>query len=64
VKITKRSGYDWAVTYRWEDDEPETMSVFGVMTVEEAVAEARFSLDAPHGEADWPGYEILAVVRI
>ena len=63
MKIVKRPGHDWLVTYRWEDEEPETMSVFGVMTIEEATAEARFSLDAPQGEVDWPGYEILAIKR-
>jgi hypothetical protein len=64
MEITKRPGHDWFVTYRWEDDEPEMMSIFGVMTIEEAIQEARFSLNAPQGEADWPRYEILAVKRI
>jgi hypothetical protein len=64
VIIVKGAGYDWVVTFRWEEDEPETMSVFGVLTVEDAVREARYSLDAPAGEVDWPGYEILSVARM
>ncbi len=63
IQIEKRPGHDWLVTYRWEDGEPETMSVFGVMTIEEAIEEARFSLSPIGDDPEWPGYEILAIVR-
>ncbi len=54
--IIKRPGWDWTVFYRW-DDEPgiHAMTVFGAMSMEQAVDDARFSL----GEA----YEILGLVR-
>lgn len=55
-KITKRPGWDWTIFYRW-DDEPsiEAMSVFGAMSPEQALDDARSSL----GE----DYEILGLAR-
>lgn len=54
--ITPRPGWDWTVFYRW-DDEPgiHAMTIFGAMTLEQAIDDARFSL----GEA----YEILGLAR-
>lgn len=64
MRIEKRPGHDWIVTFCWEDGEPETMSVFGVMTIEDAVKEARYSLEPIEDDLDWPGYEILSIARI
>ncbi len=64
MKIGKAPGHDWTVTFRWEDGEPELMSVFGAMTIEKAVKEARYSHDPDDpNDPDWPSYEILAIVR-
>lgn len=59
--IEKAPGWDWIVFYL-DGEEPQTqaMSVFGQMTPEAALVEARFSLGMPDGETD---YEILAIVR-
>jgi hypothetical protein len=61
MEIEKLSGHDWIVFYK-ADDEPEVqaMTVFGVMTIEKVVEEARWSLD-PSGEKG--DYELLAVQR-
>lgn len=49
-EFTKSPGWDWDVTYIDEMEEGvdsiETMTIFGVMTAEEALAEARYSLNA------------------
>ena len=42
-EITKSPGWDWSVTYQYADEPIKTMGVFGVMTIEEAVLEARRS---------------------
>lgn len=63
VKVEKRPGYDWTITFQWEDGEPEAMAVFGVLTIEEAVREARSSLESIEEDPEWPGYEIIAVAR-
>lgn len=62
VTVEKRAGRDWSVTYIFGDEkESQTMEVYGCATVEDAVKEARYSLDMGNsGE----GYEILSVVRI
>lgn len=39
------------------------MSVFGCMRIEDAAKEARYSLEPIEDDPDWPGYEILAIVR-
>jgi hypothetical protein len=48
MEIEKSPGYDWDVDYEDVDVEggTQTMSIFGKMTIEEAVAEARFSLSS------------------
>lgn len=66
IQITKSPGYDWTVDYEWEDGTRDGMEVFGVLTVEDAIREARFSLEGSRQftpEADWLGYAILAVRR-
>ncbi len=64
-KIEKRPGPDWDIFYMdVQDGSRECMSVFGSLTPEEAIAEARYSLTAlceTEEEKDW--FEILAVVR-
>jgi len=50
--------HDWTILYKWEEEETaEEMTVFGVLTIDDALAEAKFSLDA--GGQD---YEIYGVV--
>ncbi len=64
-KIEKRPGPDWDIFYMdTHDGSTECMSVFGSLTPEEAIAEARDSLTVScetEEEKDW--FEILAVVR-
>lgn len=59
MQIEKGPGWDWAVTYQWEDEEPEVLGVFGCITIEDAIKEARYSLDS----AD-VGYAILEAKRL
>ncbi|MDO8875567.1 MAG: hypothetical protein Q8M24_02790 [Pseudolabrys sp.] len=65
LKVEKRPGADWAIYYMdIIDGDRECMAVFGCATPEEAIAEARYSLNAnceSDEEKDW--FEILAVVR-
>jgi hypothetical protein len=65
AKIEKRPGPDWDIFYMdIEDGSRECMSVFGSLTPEGAVAEARFSLNALcETEEEKDQFEILAVVR-
>ncbi|MBX3576619.1 MAG: hypothetical protein KF723_05385 [Rhizobiaceae bacterium] len=60
-QIEKAPGWDWVVFYL-DADNPEilSMSVFGQMTPEKAIEEARFSLEAGGGSSD---YEILGLIR-
>jgi hypothetical protein len=44
IEVEKGPGYDWSVTYRWEDGKIDTLSVFGVLTIEKAIEEAHDSL--------------------
>ena len=46
MKIEKAPGWDWAVPFEWEDGGQDFMSVFGCITIEDAIKEARYSLDA------------------
>ena len=39
----KSPGYDWLATYRFEDEPPETMVVWGQIKIEDAILEARRS---------------------
>lgn len=58
-KIEKGPGWDWLVTYQWEDGQTDAIAVFGFIKIEDAIAEARYSLDV----GDF-GYAILAAERI
>jgi hypothetical protein len=59
MEIEKGLGWDWAVTYQWEDEKPDVVSVFGCLTIEDAIREARYSLDGTD-----LGYAILGAVRL
>ncbi len=60
MKIEKGPGYDWLVTYQFDDEPIETMSVFGQIRIEDAIAEARFSFD----DEDAPLVLILKAERV
>jgi hypothetical protein len=62
VSWVKGPGHDWTVTYQFEDDEPQEMSIWGCMTAEKALEEARFSLNGIN-DMNVGTYEILAVTR-
>ncbi|HEX3442879.1 MAG TPA: hypothetical protein VHT93_21285 [Pseudolabrys sp.] len=64
-EIVKRPGPDWDIFYMYiHDGIRDCMSVFGSATPEEAIAEARFSLNAfCDTEEEKDQFEILAVVR-
>jgi hypothetical protein len=64
-KIEKRPGPDWDIFYMdLHDGGTECISVFGRLTPEDAIAEARFSLNALcETEEEKDQFEILAVVR-
>ena len=62
MDIEKRPGWDWLVKYNMFD-EPGEMLVFGAMTIEQAIDDARGSLAPPPGVVDWD-YEILSVERL
>lgn len=56
TQIEKRPGFDWTITYE-DDDEVFEMAVFGAMSIDEAISDARSSFrpnDVP---------TILAAVR-
>ncbi len=58
-KIEKGPGWDWLVSYEWEDGQTDDVAVFGCITIEDAIAEARYSL-----EAGGLGYAILGARRM
>jgi hypothetical protein len=64
-KVAKRPGPDWDIFYMdLLGGGSECMSVFGSSTPEEAVAEARVSLNSfCETEEEKDQFEILAVVR-
>lgn len=63
VEWTKSPGWDWIVTYQFDDGGIEEMSVFGQRTMEDAVREARFSLDGINN-MNVGKYAILGVMRV
>ena len=65
IKIEKRPGPDWEVFYvDNHDGSRERMSVFGSATPEDAIAEARASLNALcDRDEEIDQFEIVAVVR-
>ena len=53
----KRPGLDWRVSYRWlDEEEAETMVVFGAADEASAMKDARHSLDAAE-----VAYEVLSI---
>jgi len=65
IEVVKRPGADWEIHYMYLDGERDCMSVFGCPTPEEAIAEARYSLNVScESEEEKDQFEILAVVRI
>jgi len=65
TKVEKRPGPDWEVYYMdLVDGGTECVSVFGSTTPEEAIAEARASLNAfCESDVERDQFEILAVIR-
>ena len=64
AKVEKRPGPDWDVHCMDLDGSRECMSVFGSQTPEDAIAEARASLNAfCEREEEKDQFEIVAVVR-
>lgn len=63
MEIEKRPGWDWRVTYRaW--DKPGELLVFGAMTIEQALQDARDDLSACELAGVEPDYEILSIERL
>jgi hypothetical protein len=62
MQFEKGPGHDWYIEYQFDDDERQEMSVFGCMTAEKALEEARFSLNGLNN-MNVGTYEILAVRR-
>lgn len=64
MTVEKRPGWDWIVTYlAGDNDEPGELDVFGVMTIEEAVAEGHASLSAGELLGIQPNYIITGAIR-
>lgn len=49
TEFTRGPGYDWAIYYQFDDAEHDQMLVFGQITLEDALREARYSLDGING---------------
>lgn len=63
--VEKRPGPDWDIHYMDIDGTRDCMSVFGCATPEEAITEARYSLNALcESEEERDQFEILAIVRV
>lgn len=60
TSIEKRPGWDWAITYDFGAEGQSVMSVFGCVTIEEAIREARWSF----AERDQSELVILKAERI
>jgi hypothetical protein len=64
VTLPKRSGFDWEVYFVYLDGEDDSMTVSNCWTPEEAIAEARTSLNAyAKSDDEKDQFEIVAVVR-
>lgn len=63
MEIEKRPGWDWEVDYI-AFDEPGTLLIFGAMTIEDALTEARDDLTACELMGVEPDYEILGIKRL
>ena len=65
TSVERRPGPDWDIHYMDIDGVCDCMSVFGCATPEEAIAEARYSLNALcKNEEERDQFEILAVIRV
>jgi hypothetical protein len=62
-EFIKSIGPDWDITYQFEDDDINVMSVFGCINIEAAIKEARYSLDGID-EMNKGTYQILKVERV
>jgi len=60
VEITKGPGYDWLITYDFDGEGIETMTVFDQVRIEDAILEARRSFD----DEDQPLLVILKAERV
>lgn len=63
MKFEKRPGWDWLVKYNLFDD-PGEMMVFGAMSIDAALRDARQSLTASEIFGMEVDYEILAIERM
>lgn len=64
TKSPKRGGFDWEVYFVYLDGENDSMAVSNCWTPEEAIAEARTSLNAyAKSDDEKDQFEIVAVVR-
>ena len=63
VTFVKGPGHDWVVAYQFVESKPDEMLVFGCMTAEKALEEARFSLNGVD-DMNVGTYEIFAVTRL
>jgi hypothetical protein len=64
TKPPKRSGFDWEVYVVYLDGEDDSLTVVGCWTPEEAIAEARTSLNAySKNDEEKDQFEIVAVIR-
>jgi hypothetical protein len=64
IKNAKRGGFDWEVYFVYLDGDDDSLTVSGFWTPEEAIAEARTSLNSyckSNDEKDQ--FEIVAVIR-
>lgn len=66
--VEKGPGHDWAVHYRFDDGFEDEVLVFGVLTIEKAIQEARYSIEA-HKQSDGSyaaimPYDLLGVRRL
>jgi len=64
MTVEKRPGWDWIVFYlAGDNDEAGDMDVFGAMSIEEAIADARASLSASRLMGVQPNYTITGAMR-
>jgi hypothetical protein len=62
AELTRGPGYDWDIFYQFEGEEMEQMSVFGQIKMEDALKEARYSLDTG-SDVNLGTYSIYAIIR-
>lgn len=65
MKTEKRPGWDWRVHYRMADEpETEMLEVYGAMTIEQALQDARSSIMAGEALGVDCAHDILSIERI